>query len=56
MKLTTIAVQSLDSKAFGDQAVYGCDFVGEVVECGAKVTRVQVGDVIAALVWGGTEA
>lgn len=46
-------VQSFDSKAFGDGAVYGCDFVGEVVEIGEKVTRLAVGDVVAALVWGG---
>ena len=46
-------VQSFDSKAFGDGAVYGCDFVGKVVELGAKVTRLAAGDVVAGLVWGG---
>ncbi|KAE8134639.1 zinc-binding dehydrogenase family oxidoreductase [Aspergillus pseudotamarii] len=32
-------VQSFDSNAFGDRTVLGCDFVGEVVQVGAEVTR-----------------
>lgn len=48
-----MTVQSFDKKAFGDGTVLGCDFVGEVVELGSKVTRYSKGDVIAGLVWGG---
>ncbi|ODM14869.1 hypothetical protein SI65_09621 [Aspergillus cristatus] len=44
--------QAFDSNAFGDGAVLGCDFVGEVVELGSGVTRYAKGDVIAGLVWG----
>ncbi|KAL3459481.1 putative zinc-binding dehydrogenase family oxidoreductase [Aspergillus heterothallicus] len=46
-------VQSFDGNAFGDGAVLGCDFVGEVVELGSIVTRLAKGDIIAGLVWGG---
>ncbi|KAL4948764.1 putative zinc-binding dehydrogenase family oxidoreductase [Aspergillus filifer] len=46
-------VQSFDSNTFGDGAVLGCDFVGEVIELGSNVTRLSKGDVIAGLVWGG---
>ncbi|KAF7593986.1 hypothetical protein BBP40_010383 [Aspergillus hancockii] len=46
-------VQSLDSNAFGDGAVLGCDFVGVVIEVGKGVTRLAKGDVVAALIWGG---
>ncbi|KAM0332991.1 hypothetical protein ACHAQA_001648 [Verticillium albo-atrum] len=46
-------VQSLDSNAFGDGAVLGCDFVGTVVQTGSKVTRVAEGATIAGLIWGG---
>lgn len=46
-------VQALDGKAFGDGAVLGCDFVGEVVALGDAVTRFAKGDVVAALIWGG---
>jgi NADPH:quinone reductase-like Zn-dependent oxidoreductase len=46
-------VQSFDSNAFGDGAVLGCDFVGEVIELGSKVTRLAKGETIAGLVWGG---
>ncbi|PYI09801.1 putative zinc-binding dehydrogenase family oxidoreductase [Aspergillus sclerotiicarbonarius CBS 121057] len=46
-------VQSFDSNAFGDGAVLGCDFVGEVVELGSDVTRIAKGDFVAGLVWGG---
>lgn len=49
----TIQVQSLDSAAFGDGAVLGCDFVGVVEDIGNGVTRLAKGDVIAALIWGG---
>lgn len=49
---TFTIVQSLDSQAFEDGNVLGCDFVGEVVELGSKVSRFSKGDVIAALVWG----
>ncbi|PYH77472.1 GroES-like protein [Aspergillus uvarum CBS 121591] len=47
------AVQSLDNRAFGDGAVLGCDFVGEVVEVGSSVRRYAKGDIIAGLIWGG---
>ncbi|EAW12250.1 zinc-binding alcohol dehydrogenase family protein [Aspergillus clavatus NRRL 1] len=46
-------VKSFDRKAFGDGAVYGCDFVGEVVELGSDVTRYTKGDVVAAFIRGG---
>ncbi|KAL4899409.1 hypothetical protein BDW74DRAFT_189398 [Aspergillus multicolor] len=46
-------VQSFDGNAFGDGAVLGCDFVGEVVDVGSEVTRLAEGDNVAALVWGG---
>ncbi|GAB1202815.1 hypothetical protein APSETT445_001437 [Aspergillus pseudonomiae] len=46
-------VQSFDSNAFGDGTVLGCDFVGEVVQVGAGVTRLTKGDIVAALIWGG---
>jgi NADPH:quinone reductase-like Zn-dependent oxidoreductase len=46
-------VQSFDSNAFGEGAVYGCDFAGEVVEVGNSVSRVNKGDMIAGLIWGG---
>ncbi|KAJ5753908.1 GroES-like protein [Penicillium nucicola] len=46
-------VQSFDSNAFGDGVVLGCDFVGEVVDLGASVTRYAKGEVIAGLIWGG---
>ncbi|KAL4933019.1 zinc-binding alcohol dehydrogenase family protein [Aspergillus undulatus] len=46
-------VQSFDSNAFGDGAVLGCDFAGEVVELGSNVTRLAKGDVVSGLVWGG---
>jgi D-arabinose 1-dehydrogenase-like Zn-dependent alcohol dehydrogenase len=52
-------VQSLDSRAFEPGAVLGCDFVGTVVKLGPPRTdepdkrRLNVGDVIAGLIWGG---
>ena len=48
-----VSVQCLDSNAFGDGAVLGCDFCGIVELVGGKVTRVKVGDRVAGLVWGG---
>lgn len=46
-------VQSLDSNAFGDGAVLGCDFAGAVEETGSDVRRASKGDVVAGLIWGG---
>lgn len=51
-----LAVQSFDGNAFGDGAVLGCDFVGEVVELGSQVTRLAKGQIIAGLIWGGESA
>lgn len=48
-----LKVQSFDGNAFGDGAVLGCDFVGEVVELGSNVKRFSKRDIIAGLVWGG---
>ena len=31
----------------------GCDFVGEVVSVGSECAKLQVGDQIAGLIWGG---
>ncbi|CAG8240744.1 unnamed protein product [Penicillium salamii] len=47
------AVQCFDSNAFGDGAVLGCDFVGQVTELGEGVTRLVPGDIVAGLIWGG---
>lgn len=52
-KLRLFLVQSLDSDAFGDDAVLGCDFVGTVERTGHKVSRIKTGNVIAGLIWGG---
>ncbi|KAH7061500.1 chaperonin 10-like protein [Macrophomina phaseolina] len=46
-------IQSLDSNAFGDGAVLGCDFTGTVRKVGEGVTRLKEGDHIAGLIWGG---
>ncbi|WYZ37982.1 hypothetical protein EsH8_II_001488 [Colletotrichum jinshuiense] len=46
-------VQSLDSNAFGDNAVLGCDFVGTVEKIGDQVSKLAKGDTIAGLIWGG---
>ncbi|KAJ5872853.1 uncharacterized protein N7529_005206 [Penicillium soppii] len=46
-------VQSFDVNAFGDGAVLGCDFVGEVTGLGDGVTRLGRGDIVAGLTWGG---
>lgn len=46
-------VLSFDRNAFGDGAVLGCDFVGEVTALGSHVTRFAKGDVVAGLIWGG---
>ncbi|PWY90967.1 GroES-like protein [Aspergillus heteromorphus CBS 117.55] len=45
-------VSSLDRNAFGNGAVLGCDFVGEVIQLGSEVTRYKPGDVVAGLIWG----
>ncbi|UZP43387.1 hypothetical protein NXS19_011203 [Fusarium pseudograminearum] len=42
-----------DLQAFGDGAVLGCDFVGTVTHTHQSVNTLEVGDKIAALVWGG---
>ncbi|CAI7636656.1 unnamed protein product [Penicillium pancosmium] len=46
-------VQCFDVNAFGDGAVLGCDFVGEVTELGSGVTCLSRGDIVAGLLWGG---
>ncbi|KAJ5682681.1 hypothetical protein N7462_005846 [Penicillium macrosclerotiorum] len=46
-------ILSFDRNAYGDGAVLGCDFVGEVTELGAGVTRLLKGDLIAGLIRGG---
>ncbi|PGH27450.1 hypothetical protein AJ80_00929 [Polytolypa hystricis UAMH7299] len=46
-------VQSFDGNLFGDGAVLGCDFVGEVMKLGSEVTRLAKGDIVAGLIWGG---
>ena len=47
------SVQSFDGDAFGDGAVLGCDFAGIVEQVGSEVSRLRVGDKVAALIWGG---
>ncbi|KAJ5161792.1 hypothetical protein N7492_007184 [Penicillium capsulatum] len=44
--------QCFDINAFGDGAVLGCDFVGEVTELGSGVTGLAKGDITAGLIWG----
>ncbi|KAI9367068.1 hypothetical protein BJX61DRAFT_547853, partial [Aspergillus egyptiacus] len=44
---------ALDSNAFGDGALLGCDFAGTVVEVHSSVSRLRAGDKIAGFVWGG---
>ncbi|GKU21736.1 oxidoreductase [Fusarium langsethiae] len=44
---------AFDLHAFGDGAVLGCDFVGTVMRTHSSVTKLEVGDRVAALVWGG---
>ncbi|GJC96409.1 zinc-binding oxidoreductase [Colletotrichum higginsianum] len=46
-------IQSLDSNAFGADAVLGCDFVGVVEKTGDKCSKLAEGDTVAGLVWGG---
>jgi NADPH:quinone reductase-like Zn-dependent oxidoreductase len=46
-------VKSFDDNNMGDGAVLGCDFCGRVEQLGADVTRVQVGDRIAGLIFPG---
>ncbi|KAF8852042.1 hypothetical protein BDZ45DRAFT_678655 [Acephala macrosclerotiorum] len=46
-------VQSLDSNAFGEKAILGCDYDGIVETLGDLVTPTKVGDRIAGLIWGG---
>ncbi|THW85500.1 NAD(P)-binding protein, partial [Aureobasidium pullulans] len=45
-------VQTLDSNAFGEGTVLGCDFVGTVEEEGTEAKNLSKGDVIAGLIWG----
>lgn len=51
--LTFQTVQSLDSNAFGEGTVLGCDFVGTVETLGREASRAKEGDTIAGLIWGG---
>ncbi|KAF4831714.1 Trans-enoyl reductase ACTTS2 [Colletotrichum siamense] len=44
---------ALDVNAFGDGAVLGCDFAGEVVEAHPSVTKFAKGSGIAGFIWGG---
>ncbi|KAJ3530604.1 hypothetical protein NM208_g9251 [Fusarium decemcellulare] len=59
VKIATVAqnptdgIQSLDTNAFGNGAVLGCDFTGTVERVGTDVQRVSEGDTIAGLIWGG---
>ncbi|WYZ35466.1 hypothetical protein EsH8_X_000113 [Colletotrichum jinshuiense] len=46
-------VQSLDSNAFGNDAVLGCDYVGTVEKTGDKCSKLSRGDTVAGLIWGG---
>lgn len=51
--LTHSIVQSFDAAAFGDNSVYGCDFVGKVTALGPKTSLLKEGDRVAGLIWGG---
>ncbi|KAK7418010.1 hypothetical protein QQZ08_011407 [Neonectria magnoliae] len=46
-------VLCFDGGVFGDGSVMGCDFAGTVAAVGNEVTRIQPGDKIAGLIWGG---
>ncbi|KAI5268197.1 NAD(P)-binding protein [Aureobasidium subglaciale] len=46
-------IQTLDSNAFGNGTVLGCDFVGTVEETGKDAKNLKKGDVVAGLIWGG---
>ena len=46
-------VLCFDGGVFGDGSVLGCDFAGTVTAVGSEVTRIQSGDKIAGLIWGG---
>ncbi|KZL87228.1 zinc-binding oxidoreductase [Colletotrichum incanum] len=46
-------IQSLDSNAFGADAVLGCDFVGTVEKIGNECSKLAKGDTVAGLIWGG---
>ncbi|KPM42101.1 hypothetical protein AK830_g4456 [Neonectria ditissima] len=46
-------VLCFDAGVFGDGSVLGCDFAGTVAAIGSEVTRIQQGDKIAGLIWGG---
>lgn len=47
-------VQSLDSNAFGEGVVLGCDFAGTVEALGQESTLLKIGDVVSGFIWGGT--
>ncbi|GJC89621.1 trans-enoyl reductase [Colletotrichum liriopes] len=49
-------IQSLDSNAFGADAVLGCDFVGTVEKPGDQCNKLAKGDTVAGLIWGGRSA
>jgi hypothetical protein len=52
-KSDKLKVQSLDTNAFDDGAVTGCDFVGTVESIGNDVSRIAKGDIVSGLIWGG---
>lgn len=54
MLTSTGAGLAFDLHAFGDDAVLGCEFVGTIVQVHPSVSKLAVGDRIAALIWGGT--
>lgn len=51
--LMRMTVQCLDTNAFGEGAVLGCDFVGTVESKGEVTKDLDQGDLIAGLIWGG---
>ncbi|KAF2812014.1 GroES-like protein [Mytilinidion resinicola] len=46
-------IKGFDQNRFGDGAVLGCDFCGQVESVGGEVTEVKNGDRVAGLVQGG---
>ena len=46
-------VACFDKRIFGDGSILGCDFAGTVAAVGSEVARIQQGDKIAGLIWGG---
>ncbi|KAF5003151.1 hypothetical protein FDECE_10296 [Fusarium decemcellulare] len=52
VQMIPVSRLAYDLWAFGDGAVLGCDFAGQVFKTHPSATRYKVGDTIAGFVWG----